>query len=154
MAMLDGDFFVGMYAEEYAFKLPTYANKGDAGADLYAAHDAVILPGGRVLVSTGIHFQIPEGYVGLVHPRSGLANKHGITVLNTPGTIDSGYRGEVKILLLNTDSVIKDVRRGDRVAQILFQRVDRALFARVSKAEWDSLEESERGTGGFGSTGQ
>ena len=130
--------------------LPSYARAGDAGADLVAREDADLeAAGGRVLVPTGIAIAIPEGYAGFVQPRSGLALRHGVTCLNTPGLIDSGYRDEIKVLLVNTDpSAPYRVRRGDRIAQLVVQRVDQALFAPV-----DDLAPSERGTGGFGSTG-
>jgi dUTP pyrophosphatase len=129
--------------------LPAYAHEGDAGADLATAEDVVIPPGGRVLVGTGVAIALPEGYVGLVHPRSGLAWRTGLTIVNSPGTIDAGYRGEIKVCLLNTDSEVPiELRRGDRIAQLVVQRVARAEFARVAE-----LGESARGGGGYGSTG-
>ena len=128
---------------------PVYAKPGDAGADLKSTEDLVVPAGGRQLVKTGIKIAMPDGYVGLVHPRSGLAAKHGITVLNTPGTVDAGYRGEIMVTLLNTSNEPFEVRRGDRIAQLLFQRVDRADFIAVSE-----LPESARGDGGFGSSGK
>lgn len=128
---------------------PAYARPGDAGADLCTTVDLELAPGERAVVPTGIALAIPEGYVGLVHPRSGLAARHGLTVVNAPGTIDSGYRGEIMVPLLNTDSTTPVVlRRGDRVAQLLLQRVAQAQFTVVQ-----DLPDSERGTGGFGSTG-
>jgi len=129
--------------------LPSYAHPGDAGADLVARTDVVLEPGARALVPTGLAIAIPVGFVGLVHPRSGLAAKNGVTVLNAPGTIDSGYRGEVAVLLLNTDphSAVT-IRRGDRIAQLVLQRVSQAVF--VESAD---LESTSRGDGGFGSTG-
>lgn len=129
--------------------LPGYAHPGDAGADLLAAEDFTLEPGERRLVPTGIALALPEGWVGLVHPRSGLAVRHGITLVNTPGTIDAGYRGEVKVCLLNTDRA-KSVSfgRGDRIAQLVLQRIGQADFVPVT-----DLEDSTRGTGGFGSTG-
>jgi dUTP pyrophosphatase len=129
--------------------LPTYAHPGDAGADLYAAEDAVIAPGERTLVRTGIAIALPLGYVGLVHPRSGLAAKQGLTLLNAPGTVDAGYRGELLVNLINHDPVntVKIVR-GDRIAQLVVQRVERAHFHGV-----ENLPDSARGTGGHGSTG-
>jgi dUTP pyrophosphatase len=130
--------------------LPSYARLGDAGADLVARVD-VLLPagGGRVAVPTGIAIAIPEGWVGLVVPRSGLAARHGISCVNTPGVVDSGYRGELLVVLLNTDPTTPhEVRRGDRIAQLLLQQVAQARFAVV-----DELPPSERGEGGFGSTG-
>ena len=128
---------------------PVYAKPGDAGADLKSTEDLVVPAGGRQLVKTGIKIAMPDGYVGLVHPRSGLAAKHGITVLNTPGTVDAGYRGEIMVTLLNTSNEPFEVRRGDRIAQLLFQRIDRADFIAVSE-----LPESARGDGGFGSSGK
>lgn len=128
--------------------VPTYAKNGDAGADLYANEDVVIAKnGGRAIVSTGIAIAIPEGYVGLVHPRSGTAAKNGLTVTNAPGTIDSGYRGELKILLINHGSEHLGFLKGDRIAQLVVQNYFQARFAEV-----DELEVSERGDGGFGST--
>lgn len=128
---------------------PHYAHPGDAGLDLLARTDVTLEPGGRELVPTGIAVALPAGYVGLVHPRSGLARKHGITVLNAPGTIDAGYRGEVQVILHNTDpSHAVTVHRGDRIAQLVLQRVARAELVEV-----DHLPGSERGEGGFGSTG-
>lgn len=129
--------------------LPAYAHPGDAGADLVAAQDVQIPPGERVLVPTGIAIALPEGYVGLVHPRSGMAARLGVTVLNAPGTIDAGYRGEIMINLVNHDPVnTATIRRGDRVAQLVIQRVERADFHVV---EW--LPDSVRGARGHGSTG-
>ena len=130
--------------------LPAYAHPGDAGADLRARVDVTIPPaGGRVIVPTGIALAIPEGYAGFVLPRSGLALRHGITCVNTPGLIDSGYRDEVKVVLLNTDPVRPyEVNRGDRIAQLVIQRVERSEFTPV-----EALSESRRGTGGFGSSG-
>ena len=128
--------------------VPTYAKNGDAGADLYANEDVVIAKnGGRAIVSTGIAIAIPEGYVGLVHPRSGTAAKNGLTVTNAPGTIDSGYRGELKILLINHGNEHLGFLKGDRIAQLVVQNYFQARFAEV-----DELEVSERGDGGFGST--
>ncbi|GAB3189583.1 dUTP diphosphatase [Nesterenkonia suensis] len=129
--------------------LPGYAHPGDAGADLVTAEDFTLQPGERRLVPTGVAVAIPRGWVGLVHPRSGLAVKHGITLVNTPGTIDAGYRGELKVCLLNTDrSIPVGFRRGDRIAQLVLQRVEQAEFVPV-----DELDDSVRGAGGFGSTG-
>jgi dUTP pyrophosphatase len=130
--------------------LPAYAHPGDAGADL-VAREGAMLPagGGRALVPTGIALAIPEGWAGFVQPRSGLALRHGVTCLNTPGLIDAGYRDELRVLLVNTDPVADyEVRRGDRIAQLVIQRVEHADFAPV-----EALDESERGTGGFGHTG-
>ncbi len=130
--------------------LPAYAQPGDAGADLIAAERVVLEPaGGRAMVSTGISIAIPEGYAGFVQPRSGLAAKHGVTCLNTPGLIDSGYRGELKVILVNLDPTEPfEVRRGERIAQLVIQRVEQAEFIVV-----DHLDESVRGSDGFGSTG-
>lgn len=130
--------------------LPVYAKPGDAGCDLLAAED-VLLPagGGRALVATGLAVAIPEGYAGFVQPRSGLANKHGVTCLNTPGLIDSGYRGELKVLLINTDpDEAFQVTRGERIAQLVIQAVEQVTFV-----ETYELPATERGAGGFGSTG-
>ena len=129
--------------------LPSYAHPGDAGADLVTAIDITLAPGERGVVPTGIAIALPEGYVALVHPRSGLAARHGLSLVNTPGTIDAGYRGEIKILLINHDPEEPvTLRRGDRVAQVVFQRFERAIFTEV-----DALPESVRGVGGYGSTG-
>ena len=129
--------------------LPAYAHPGDAGADLVAAEDAELAPGARRAVRTGIAVAIPQGYVGLVHPRSGLAARLGVTVLNAPGTVDAGYRGEILVILVNHDPInpVK-ISRGDRIAQLVVQRVEHALFQVV-----DELDETARGAGGHGSTG-
>lgn len=131
--------------------LPTYAHPGDAGADLVARADVVLRRrGGRSLVGTGMALALPEGYAGLVLPRSGLALRHGVTCLNTPGLVDSGYRGELQVLLVNTDpDADYQVHRGDRIAQLVVQAVAQAAFTPV-----DALEASERGAGGFGHTGR
>ena len=131
--------------------LPSYARPGDAGADLVAREDALLEPaGGRVLVPTGIAIAIPEGYAGFIQPRSGLALRHGVTCLNTPGLIDAGYRDEIKVLLVNTDPVEPyKVSRGDRIAQLVIQEVEQAAFAVV-----EELPDSDRGRGGFGHTGK
>ena len=131
--------------------LPAYARPGDAGADLVARED-VTLPagGGRALVPTGVAIAIPDGYAGFVQPRSGLALRHGVTCLNTPGLIDAGYRDELKVVLVNTDPTTSyEVKRGDRIAQLVIQRVEEAAFTPV-----ESLPPSERGTGGFGHSGR
>jgi len=130
-------------------EVPSYAQPGDAGADLRASEALVIPAGERRTVATGTAIALPDGYVGLVHPRSGLAAKHGITVLNAPGTVDAGYRGEIKVTLLNTDLKSEfRIEIGDRIAQIVFQAVEKAKFIEVT-----SLPDSSRGEGGFGSTG-
>jgi dUTP pyrophosphatase len=129
--------------------LPSYAHPGDAGADLHSAVDLTLGPGERALVPTGIALALPQGYVALVHPRSGLAARHGISIVNAPGTIDAGYRGEVKVCLVNTDPGEPfSVRRGDRIAQLVVQRFETAVFV-----EAEDLPDSERGDGGYGSTG-
>ncbi len=130
--------------------LPKYAKPGDAGCDLLAAENVTLQPGGgRALVPTGIALAIPEGYAGFVQPRSGLAVKNGVTCLNTPGLIDSGYRGELKVLLVNTDPDSPfEVVRGERIAQLVIQKIEVAKFE-----ERDDLPSTERGEGGFGSTG-
>lgn len=129
--------------------LPAYAHPGDAGADLCVTTDVVLAPGERQLVGTGIAIALPEGYAGFVHPRSGLAARHGLTIVNAPGTVDSGYRGEIKVCLLNTDrqEPIR-LQRGDRIAQLVIQRVSHARFEVVK-----ALPDSVRGAGGHGSTG-
>lgn len=129
--------------------LPAYAHSGDAGADLVAAEETELAPGARAAVRTGVAVAIPEGYVGLVHPRSGLAARLGVTVLNAPGTVDAGYRGEILVILINHDhsSTVK-ISRGDRIAQLVVQRVERAAFQVV-----DELDDTARGAGGHGSTG-
>lgn len=129
--------------------LPGYAHPGDAGADLVAAADVELGPGERAVVPTGIAIALPAGYAAFVHPRSGLAARHGVTIVNAPGTVDAGYRGEIRVTLLNTDaSRAVRFRRGDRIAQLVIQRVERAVFHEVR-----ALPGSARGDGGFGSTG-
>jgi dUTP pyrophosphatase len=129
--------------------MPSYAHPGDAGADLTAAEDVKLAPGERALVRTGLAMALPAGYAAFVHPRSGLAARYGVTLVNAPGTVDAGYRGEIKVTLLNTD---RDqpitFKRGDRIAQLVIQRVERATFHEV-----EVLPGSVRGDGGFGSTG-
>jgi dUTP pyrophosphatase len=128
---------------------PTYAHPGDAGADLVAAEALRLEPGRRAVVGTGVRIALPEGYAAFVVPRSGLAAKHGITVVNSPGTVDAGYRGEIKVTLLNTDAeAAYDIEIGDRIAQLIVMPVTRAQFIPV-----ETLPESVRGDGGFGSTG-
>lgn len=129
--------------------LPSYAKAGDAGADLATRIDFTIKPGERILVPTGISIALPDGYVALVHPRSGLAVKHGVSIVNTPGTVDAGYRGELQVILINLDKNNSiSFKKGDRIAQLVIQQVERAQFVEVSE-----LPGSERATGGFGSTG-
>jgi dUTP pyrophosphatase len=128
--------------------LPRYAHPGDAGLDLLAAREVRLGPGDRVAVPTGIAIAVPEGWVGLVHPRSGLARRHGVTVTNAPGTIDAGYRGEVEVLLVNLGQAPVELARGDRIAQLLLQPVGHATVVEV-----DDLDATARGAGGFGSTG-
>jgi len=130
--------------------LPSYAHPGDAGADLVTTTDVVIPPGERAVVGTGIAVALPVGYAGFVHPRSGLAARVGLSVVNTPGTIDAGYRGEIKVCLVNHD--LREpisLRRGDRIAQLVVQRVEHAVFREVA----DALPDTVRGAGGYGSTG-
>ena len=129
--------------------LPAYAHPGDAGADLSTTVDLTLEPGERALVPTGIGIAMPEGFVGLVHPRSGLAARCGVSIVNAPGTVDAGYRGEIKVMLINLDpreAVV--LNRGDRIAQLVVQQVERARFVEV-----DELPASARGAGGHGSTG-
>jgi dUTP pyrophosphatase len=129
-------------------EMPAYAHPGDAGADLRTREDVELGPGERRLVPTGVAIALPYGYAAFVHPRSGLAARHGITVVNTPGTVDAGYRGEILVCLLNTDREVPvRFRRGDRIAQLVVQRVSRARFLDVTE-----LPTSARGTGGHGST--
>ena len=134
-----------------ALPLPNYAKPGDAGADLIANEEVTLAPGGgRALIGTGIAVAIPRGYAGFVQPRSGLALRHGITCLNSPGLIDSGYRDELKVLLVNTDpSEPYEVHRGDRIAQLVIQKVEE-----VAWEESDELDDTERGLGGFGHSGR
>ena len=131
--------------------IPIYAKPGDAGADLVAAESVLLeAGGGRALISTGVAIAIPEGFAGFVQPRSGLALKHGITCLNTPGLIDSGYRGELKVLLINTDpNETFEVNKGERIAQLVIKRVEECDFQVV-----EELPDSERGETGFGSSGR
>ncbi|GAA1792024.1 MULTISPECIES: dUTP diphosphatase [Leucobacter] len=132
-----------------AEQIPSYAMPGDAGADLRSTESVLLAPGERRLVGTGVSIALPEGFAAFVMPRSGLAAKHGVTVVNAPGTVDAGYRGEIKVALLNTDrSSAFQVESGDRIAQLVVMPVVRAEFVAV-----DELPESSRGAGGFGSTG-
>jgi dUTP pyrophosphatase len=129
--------------------LPAYAHPGDAGADLCAAEAVTLGPGERFTMPTGVSIALPEGYAGFVVPRSGLAMKHGLTIVNAPGTVDAGYRGELRVTLLNTDrSMPYDIAVGDRIAQLIVMPVTRARFIPV-----DTLPDSHRGTAGFGSSG-
>jgi dUTP pyrophosphatase len=129
--------------------VPTVAHSGDAGVDLFATGEWVIGPGERALVATGLAIALPAGFAGFIHPRSGLAVRHGLTVVNAPGTIDAGYRGEIKVGLVNLDTAeAATVKRGDRIAQLIVQRVETIAFHEV-----DSLPGSARAVGGFGSTG-
>jgi dUTP pyrophosphatase len=129
--------------------LPLRAHQGDAGCDLFAASDVELQPGQRAVVGTGVCIALPAGYAAFVHPRSGLAARHGVTIVNAPGTVDAGYRGEIKVILLNTDAD-RPVRlsRGDRIAQLVVQKVERPVFREVV-----TLPGSQRGYGGHGSTG-
>jgi dUTP pyrophosphatase len=129
---------------------PQYAKPGDAGADIYSRIDTSIAPGERALIPTGVAIAIPDGFAAFAHPRSGLAIKYGVGMVNAPGTIDAGYRGELQIIIINHD--LKEtfhIKRGDRIAQLVFQRVERAEFVEV-----EELPGSGRGIGGFGSTGR
>ena len=141
---------VPLHALDPGLAPPAYAQPGDAGADLRTAVDVTLAPGERALVPTGVALAIPEGHAGFVHPRSGLAVRHGLSVVNAPGTIDAGYRGEIKVPLINHDrdeTIV--VRRGDRIAQLVVQPVTRVVFDVVAE-----LPNSTRGAGGFGSTGR
>lgn len=145
----DGGARLAVRRLDAGLPLPSYARPGDAGLDLYARESVTLKPGARALVPTGVAIALPDGHVGLVHPRSGLAARHGVTLVNAPGTIDAGYRGEIKVILANTDlhePVI--LERGSRIAQLLVQRVEH-----VQVVEVDTLPTSVRGAGGFGSTG-
>ncbi|BBX17255.1 dUTP diphosphatase [Mycolicibacterium duvalii] len=134
--------------------LPSRAHDGDAGVDLFSAEDVELAPGARALVSTGIAVAIPHGMVGLVHPRSGLAARAGLSIVNSPGTIDAGYRGEVKVSLINLDPVTPiTIRRGDRIAQLLVQRVELPELVEVTSFDEAGLSGTTRGDGGHGSSG-
>ena len=129
--------------------LPRQAHPGDAGSDLFAASDVELMPGQRAIVGTGVCIALPSGYAAFVHPRSGLATRYGVTIVNAPGTVDAGYRGEIKVILLNTDTEHPvQFRRGDRIAQLVIQKVERPVFREVA-----TLPGSQRGEGGHGSTG-
>lgn len=127
--------------------IPHYAHKGDAGLDLYSAEDYLLKPGERVLVSTGIKIAVPKGYEAQIRPKSGLALNYGLTVLNTPGTIDSGYRGEVGVIVINLGKEDVKIEKGKKVAQMVFNKVEEAKFSE------EELDDTKRGIGGFGSTG-
>ena len=130
--------------------LPRYAKGGDAGADIVSRIDITIQPGERALVPTGISIALPDGYAAFVHPRSGLAIKHGVTMVNAPGTVDAGFRGELQCIMINHDPQESiTFKKGDRIAQLVIQKVERAEFVEVQ-----NLPGSGRGTGGFGSTGR
>jgi len=130
--------------------LPSYAHPGDAGLDLVTTVDAILEPGERALLPTGIAIALPEGYAGFVHPRSGLALKHGLSIVNAPGTVDAAYRGELAVTVINLDRrEAVHLRRGDRIAQLVVQRVEHAVLHEV-----DTLPGSDRGEGGFGSSGR
>ena len=129
--------------------LPRYRHEGDAGFDLASRIDFCIEPGERAIVPTGVALQIPRGYAGLVLPRSGLAARHGVALVNSPGLIDSGYRGEIAVVLINTDKRNRfEIKRGDRIAQLVIQKVEEAVIREAAE-----LDETPRGAGGFGSTG-
>jgi dUTP diphosphatase len=149
MAGRDGRADVLIRRLDPGVPLPGYAHPGDAGADLVTAADVELAPGQRAIVPTGLAIALPAGYAAFVHPRSGLAARHGVTIVNAPGTVDAGYRGEIKVTMLNTDAT-QTVRflRGDRIAQLVIQRVEHAVFHEV-----EVLPGSARGDGGFGSTG-
>ena len=147
--MPDHDLDVQIVRLDPDLPTPSYAHPGDAGADLVTTVDVTLQPGERAMVPTGIALALPEGYVALVHPRSGLAARHGLSIVNAPGTIDAGYRGEVKVMLINHDPAAPvELRRGDRIAQLVVQRFERARFVEVAE-----LPDSARGEGGYGSTG-
>jgi dUTP pyrophosphatase len=146
---IDGTVEVRLLRLDPELPAPSYAQPGDAGADLRTRVDVRLDPGEREVVPTGVALALPDGFVGLVHPRSGLAARHGLTVVNAPGTVDCGYRGEIMVTLLNTDRHDPVVlHRGDRIAQLVVQRVEHARFVEV-----EDLPDSVRGTGGLGSTG-
>lgn len=147
--MEEGRIPITVHRIDPGLPLPEYAHDGDAGADLRTTVDAILEPGERTTLPTGLAIALPQGYAAFVHPRSGLAARHGVTIVNAPGTVDAGYRGEIRVTLLNTDvhAPVK-FERGDRIAQLVVQRVERAEFV-----EADALPDTERGAGGFGSTG-
>ncbi|GHD28281.1 dUTP diphosphatase [Nocardiopsis kunsanensis] len=147
--MEEGPIPITVHRIDPGLPLPEYAHDGDAGADLRTTVDAVLEPGERATLPTGLAIALPQGYAAFVHPRSGLAARHGVTIVNAPGTVDAGYRGQIRVTLLNTDAHTPvKFERGDRIAQLVIQRVERAEFV-----EADALPDTERGAGGFGSTG-
>lgn len=147
--MEEGRIPITVHRIDPGLPLPEYAHDGDAGADLRTTVDAVLEPGERATLPTGLAIALPQGYAAFVHPRSGLAARYGVTIVNAPGTVDAGYRGEIRVTLLNTDAHAPvKFERGDRIAQLVVQRVERAEFV-----EADALPDTERGAGGFGSTG-
>lgn len=147
--MEEGRIPITVHRIDPGLPLPEYAHDGDAGADLRTTVDAVLEPGERTTLPTGLAIALPRGYAAFVHPRSGLAARHGVTIVNAPGTVDAGYRGEIRVTLLNTDAHVPvKLERGDRIAQLVVQRAERAEFV-----EADALPDTERGAGGFGSTG-
>ncbi|GAB3784011.1 hypothetical protein GCM10027601_17370 [Nocardioides ungokensis] len=148
-ADMPADLSVEVVRLDAELPLPSYAHPGDAGADLLTTVDVTLAPGERAMVPTGVAIALPVGYVAFVHPRSGLAARHGLSIVNTPGTVDAGYRGEIKVMLINHDPQAPiELRRGDRIAQLVVQRVERALFVEVGE-----LPDSARGAAGYGSTG-
>ena len=137
-----------------ASHVPVYAHPGDAGADLVSTETLTLAPGQRALVGTGVRIALPDGYVAFVVPRSGLAARHGITIVNSPGTVDAGYRGEIKVALINLDpSTPITIRRGDRIAQLLVQRVELPELVEVASFDEAGLADTTRGDGGHGSSG-
>lgn len=146
---------VGYVVLDDGLAAPAYAHHDDAGADLVSAETFVLQPGERRLVGTGVAIALPEGYAGFVHPRSGLASRHGISIVNAPGTVDAGYRGEILVCLVNTDTTMAvSISRGDRIAQLVVQRVARARFVPVPQLpDAPTSAGRSRGTGGHGSTG-
>ena len=146
---VDADLSIQVVRLDPDLPLPAYAHPGDAGADLVTTVDVTLAPGERALVPTGVAIALPPGYVALVHPRSGLAARHGLSIVNAPGTVDAGYRGEIKVMLINHDPATPiELRRGDRIAQLVVQRFEVARFVEVRE-----LPDSVRGVGGYGSTG-
>jgi len=146
---IEGSVPISILRLDPGLPVPSYAHRGDAGADVYAREDVTLQPGERRLVPTGIALALPEGYVALVHPRSGLAHRSGLSIVNAPGTIDAGYRGEVQVCLVNLDPATPiELKRGDRIAQLVIQQFVTAGFVEV-----DALPDSARGAGGYGSTG-